>query len=185
MDYMSSQGVTSSNLVFYLGTHPHSDHIDNADDIIYRFRPKAIFSPEYSDSWISDPRTLWDNQWVYDRMIAAASWAQRSYGATLVQHVRDYGTHVQIGDMDIQIIPFDPEESYKHHPIRDANLLGWGSVVSAFGHRAFLAADLELRVFHGRPLALDDHPDEPRMGDPGPPDDLSHCERHCVVGPYR
>lgn len=144
MDYMSSQGVTSSNLAFYLGTHPHSDHIDNADDIIYRFRPKVIFSPEYSDSWISDPRTLWDNQWVYDRMIAAASWAQRSYGATLVQHVRDYGTHVQIGDMDIQIIPFDPEESYKHHPIRDANLLGWGSVVSAFGHRAFLAADLEI-----------------------------------------
>lgn len=37
LDYMSSQGVTSSNLAFYLGTHPHSDHIDNADDIIYRF----------------------------------------------------------------------------------------------------------------------------------------------------
>ena len=144
LDYMSSQGVTSSNLAFYLGTHPHSDHIDNADDIIYRFHPRAIFTPEYSDSWISDPNTLWDNQWVYDRMIAAASWAQRSYGATLVQHVRNYGTHVQIGDMDIQIIPFDPEESYKLHPIRDANLLGWGSVVSAFGHRAFLAADLEI-----------------------------------------
>ena len=144
LDYMSSQGVTSSNLAFYLGTHPHSDHIDNADDIIYRFHPRVIFTPEYSDSWISDPHTLWDNQWVYDRMIAAASWAQRSYSATLVQHVRNYETHVQIGDMDIQIIPFDPEESYKRHPIRDANLLGWGSVVSAFGHRAFLAADLEI-----------------------------------------
>ena len=144
LDYMSSQGVTSSNLAFYLGTHPHSDHIDNADDIIYRFHPQVIFSPEYSDAWISNPNALWDNQWVYDRMIAAASWAQRSYGAQLVQHVRNYDTHVQLGDMDVQLIPFDPQESYQRHPIRDANLLGWGSVVSAFGHRAFLAADLEI-----------------------------------------
>ena len=144
LDYMSSQGVTSSNLAFYLGTHPHSDHIDNADDIIYRFHPQVIFSPEYSDAWISNPNALWDNQWVYDRMIAAASWAQRSYGAQLVQHVRNYDTHVQLGDMDVQLIPFDPQESYRRHPIRDANLLGWGSVVSAFGHRAFLAADLEI-----------------------------------------
>lgn len=144
LDYMSSQGVTSSNLAFYLGTHPHSDHIDNADDIIYRFHPQVIFSPEYSDAWISNPNALWDNQWVYDRMIAAASWAQRSYGAQLVQHVRNYDTHVQLGDMDVQLIPFDPQESYQRHPIRDANLLGWGSVVSAYGHRAFLAADLEI-----------------------------------------
>lgn len=56
LDYMSSQGVTSSNLAFYLGTHPHSDHIDNADDIIYRFHPQVIFSPEYSDAWISNSR---------------------------------------------------------------------------------------------------------------------------------
>lgn len=135
LDYMSSQGVTSSNLAFYLGTHPHSDHIDNADDIIYRFHPQVIFSPEYSDAWISNPNALWDNQWVYDRMIAAASWAQRSYGAQLVQHVRNYDTHVQLGDMDVQLIPFDPQESYQRHPIRDANLLGWGSVVSAYGPR--------------------------------------------------
>ena len=108
LDYMSSQGVTSSNLAFFRGTHPHSDHIDNADYIIYRFHPQVIFSPEDSDSWISNPHALWDNQWVYDRMIAAASWAQRSYGAQLVQHVRNYDTHVQLGDMGVQLIPCDP-----------------------------------------------------------------------------
>ena len=60
-------------------------------------------------------------------MIAAASWAQRSYGAQLVQHVRNYDTHVQRGDMDVQLIPFDPQESYQRHPIRDANLLAGGA----------------------------------------------------------
>lgn len=215
LDYMSSQGVTSSNLAFYLGTHPHSDHIDNADDIIYRFHPQVIFSPEYSDAWISNPNALWDNQWVYDRMIAAASWAQRSYGAQIVQHVRNYDTHVQLGDMDVQLIPFDPQESYQRHPIRDANLLGWGKCRlglraprvprrrprnrggprgSDSGRRrtrrhaqggASRARDLELRVVHGRPLALDDHPDQPRMGDPGPPDHIGHCQRHRVMGANR
>ena len=36
LSYMSNHGVTSSNLAFYLGTHAHSDHIANADEIIYK-----------------------------------------------------------------------------------------------------------------------------------------------------
>ena len=80
LGYMTKQGVTSSNLAFYLGTHAHSDHIDNADDIIKKFRPKVIFSPEYSDKWITNPDGLWDNQWVYDNMVDAAKWAQKTYG---------------------------------------------------------------------------------------------------------
>ena len=36
LGYMANHGVTSSNLAFYLGTHAHSDHIANADDIIYK-----------------------------------------------------------------------------------------------------------------------------------------------------
>ena len=67
LGYMSNHGVTSSNLAFYLGTHAHSDHIDNADEIIKKFRPKVILSPEYSDAWITDKSRLWDNQWIYDR----------------------------------------------------------------------------------------------------------------------
>jgi choline binding protein E len=58
LGYMAEHGVTSSNLAFYLGTHAHSDHIDNADDIIKKFHPKVILSPEYSDKWITNPNGL-------------------------------------------------------------------------------------------------------------------------------
>lgn len=142
LGYMSKHGVTSSNLAFYLGTHAHSDHIDNADEIIRKFRPKVIFSPEYSDKWITNPDGLWDNQWIYDNMVAAAQWAQKTYGAQFIQKVDGYNTHVQLGDMDVQLIPFDPEETYKVKGTTDANLMGWGAKVNAFGRSAFLAADL-------------------------------------------
>ena len=142
LGYMSKHGVTSSNLAFYLGTHAHSDHIDNADEIIRKFRPKVIFSPEYSDKWITNPDGLWDNQWVYDNMVDAAKWAQKTYGAQFVQKIDGYNTHVQLGDMDVQLIPFDPDETYKVKGTTDANLMGWGAKVSAFGRSAFLAADL-------------------------------------------
>ena len=108
LGYMANHGVTSSNLAFYLGTHAHSDHIDNADEIIRKFRPKVILSPEYSDEWITDKSRLWDNQWTYDNMMAAARWAQDAYGASIVQNINDYNTHIALGDMDVQIIPTDP-----------------------------------------------------------------------------
>ena len=141
--YMRSHGVTSSNLAFYLGTHAHSDHIDNADDIIYAFHPQVILSPEYSDAWITDKSRLWDNQWCYDNMMAAARWAQGAYGASIVQDIHDNDTHIALGDMDVQIIPTDPAENYKRTGVRDANLISYTAKVSAFGHSAYLAADLE------------------------------------------
>lgn len=143
LGYMSNHGVTSSNLAFYLGTHAHSDHIDNADEIIMKFRPKVILSPEYSDAWITDKSRLWDNQWIYDNMMAAARWAQGAYGASIVQNIKDYNTHITLGDMDVQIIPTDPAENYKKTGVRDANLIAYTAKVSAFGHSAYLAADLE------------------------------------------
>lgn len=143
LGYMSKHGVTSSNLAFYLGTHAHSDHIDNADEIIRKFHPKVILSPEYSDAWITDKSRLWDNQWIYDNMMAAARWAQSAYGASIVQNINDYNTHITLGDMDVQIIPTDPAENYKKTGVRDANLIAYTAKVSAFGHSAYLAADLE------------------------------------------
>lgn len=143
LGYMSNHGVTSSNLAFYLGTHAHSDHIDNADEIIKKFHPKVILSPEYSDAWITDKSRLWDNQWIYDNMMAAARWAQGAYGASIVQNIKDYNTHITLGDMDVQIIPTDPAENYKKTGVRDANLIAYTAKVSAFRHSAYLAADLE------------------------------------------
>ena len=57
LQYLDDQGVNDTNVAFYLGTHAHSDHIANADDIIYKYRPKVILSPEYSDEWITDDGT--------------------------------------------------------------------------------------------------------------------------------
>lgn len=45
-------------MAFYLGAHAHSDHIGNADEIIRRYRPKLIFSPEYSDQWTTDANLM-------------------------------------------------------------------------------------------------------------------------------
>ncbi|MBS7072396.1 MAG: hypothetical protein KH092_08935 [Actinomyces sp.] len=129
-------------MAFYLGTHAHSDHIANADDIIYKYRPKVILSPEYSDAWITDENGLWDNQYVYDQMVTAANWAVDSYGATFIQRTDGYNTHITLGDADLQIIPFDVDEYYKTRGTTDANLMGWGMKVTANGHTAFLAADL-------------------------------------------
>lgn len=142
LGYLDDQGVTDSNVAFYLGTHAHSDHIGNADEIIRRYRPKLIFSPEYSDQWITDENGLWDNQYVYDHLVEAAQWARSEYGAQFIQELDGYSTHVRMGDMDVQMIPFDVDEVYKRQGTTDANLMGWGAKASAFGRSAFLAADL-------------------------------------------
>ena len=142
LKYLDDQGVNETNVAFYLGTHAHSDHIANADDIIYKYRPKVILSPEYSDAWITDENGLWDNQYVYDQMVTAANWAVDSYGATFIQRTDGYNTHITLGDADLQIIPFDVDEYYKTQGTTDANLMGWGMKVTANGHTAFLAADL-------------------------------------------
>ena len=142
LQYLDDQGVNDTNVAFYLGTHAHSDHIANADDIIYKYRPKVILSPEYSDEWITDDNSLWDNQYVYDHLVTAANWAVDSYGATFIQRLDGYNTHIALGGADIQMIPFDADEYYKTRGTTDANLMGWGTKVTANGHTAFLAADL-------------------------------------------
>ena len=142
MQYLDDQGVNDTNVAFYLGTHAHSDHIANADDIIYKYRPKVILSPEYSDEWITDENSLWDNQYVYDHLVNAANWAVDTYGATFIQKLDGYNTHITLGGADLQMIPFDVDEAYKIGGTSDANLMGWGTKVLANGHSAFLAADL-------------------------------------------
>ena len=76
---MRKIGVTQDNLDFYIGTHPHSDHIGSASQIIHAFHPKTIYTPVYDDSYITDSSALWDNRFVDDRLIAAAEWAQKGY----------------------------------------------------------------------------------------------------------
>ncbi len=70
--FMQSMGVTSENFDFYIGTHPHSDHIGAAGQIISAFKPARIYTPLYDDSMITNPDALWDNQYVYDLLVSAA-----------------------------------------------------------------------------------------------------------------
>ena len=82
ISYLKSMGVTEDNFEFYIGTHPHSDHIGSADEIIRAFHPKRVYLEPYSDSDITDSTHLWDNLYVYDRAVAAA----KETGATLIQY---------------------------------------------------------------------------------------------------
>lgn len=78
--YMHELGVTPGNFLFYIGTHPHSDHIGSADEVIREFHPKRVYIPEYEDEYIANPAALWDNLYVYDRMLEAAY----EVGATII-----------------------------------------------------------------------------------------------------
>lgn len=84
LSYMHSVGVTKNNFEFYIGTHPHSDHIGSADEVINEFHPKRVYIEKYSDSDITASSHLWDNLYVYDHMITAA----KDTGATLIQAFR-------------------------------------------------------------------------------------------------
>lgn len=50
LDYTSDHGVTSSNPTFHLGTYTHSNHIDDADEIVKKSRSEVTLSPGYSDT---------------------------------------------------------------------------------------------------------------------------------------
>ncbi|GGO99592.1 MBL fold metallo-hydrolase [Actinomyces gaoshouyii] len=153
--YLDELGVSPDNLEFYIGTHAHSDHIGTADTVIEKYHPKRIYAPEYSDAWINNPRKLWDNQYVYDRMIAAAGRARAEHGSALIQHLvpgapvapdpsapTTASPTFDFGDMRIEIVNYD--ESYKQPPyIYDANESAWGVKVTAHGRSAFLASDIE------------------------------------------
>ena len=82
IEYMRAAGVTEDNLEFYLGTHPHSDHIGSADEVIREFKPERVYIMEYKDKYISSKNNLWDNLYVYDHMIEAA----KEVGAVLIQN---------------------------------------------------------------------------------------------------
>ena len=149
--YMAKIGVTQDNLDFYIGTHPHSDHIGSAPAIIREFHPRAIYLPVYEDNLITDETKLWDNQFVYDKFLDAAKWAQDAYGARFIQHLNpsyvdaddsDKGSPVfMLGDAKIEILNYD--EMYLQTKVPDANYFSYGvKVTAANGRSAFLAGDI-------------------------------------------
>ena len=148
ISYMKSIGVTSDNLVFYIGTHPHSDHIGSAPQIISEFKPKRVYTPKHDDSYITNSGALWDNQYVYDRLVKAAA----DSGAVLIQDfdvnapvTPDDGTSVgnptfPLGQAAIEICNTDDSDCDNGLP--DANCLSYGVKLTANGKTAFLSGDI-------------------------------------------
>ena len=137
ISYLRSVGVTTGNFDFYIGTHPHSDHIGSADEVIKTFKPKKVYIQEYKDSYISDKNALWDNLYVYDCMVNAA----KSVGATLVQNITSSNANFTLGNgMEIQIKHYGG--TYKTKPVPDANYFSLGVLVKANGKTAFVSGDI-------------------------------------------
>ncbi len=95
--YLRSVGV--KRLEFYIGTHPHSDHIGNAHQIIKTFRPKRVYLRPYRDSFITNKTRLWDNLYVYDNTLKAVKEVNRQAsdaedGITLIQYLKKNAAYI-------------------------------------------------------------------------------------------
>lgn len=138
--YLWKIGVRPGNLDFYIGTHPHSDHIGSASQIIQMLKPSRIYTPSYDDSYITDEDHLWDNQYVYDRLIEAAQQAEVEYGAQLIQDFTYFNRSFMLGSALIQL--YNTGTDYQTTGVFDANCFSLGVKVTVGTHSAFLAGDI-------------------------------------------
>ena len=107
ISYLKKMGVNENNFEFYIGTHPHSDHIGSADEVIRAFHPKRVYLEPYSDSDVTDASHLWDNLYVYDQAVTAA----KETGATLIQYFNtDAPLYPETVSVKGNIIWTQPEE---------------------------------------------------------------------------
>ena len=146
--YLDSLGVTEDNFDFYIGTHPHSDHIGTAGIIIRKYKPSKVYTPRYDDSYMTSSWGLWDNQYVYDKLVNAAN----EVGAELyldfdekAPEVPESGSHVcrpqfDFGSAHIDLVNID--SAYETEGTSDANHISLGVKVTSNGEVAYLAGDI-------------------------------------------
>lgn len=148
LSYLDSLGVTEDNFDFYIGTHPHSDHIGTAGMIIRKFKPSKVYTPRYDDSYLTSSEGLWDNQYVYDKLVSAANEVgaelyldfdenapeDPELGSNLCRPEFDFGSaHIELVNID---------SSYETEGTSDANHISLGVKVTANGKVGFLASDI-------------------------------------------
>lgn len=148
LSYLDSLGVTEDNFDFYIGTHPHSDHIGNAGLIIRKYKPSRVYTPRYDDSYLTSSWGLWDNQYVYDDLVNAA----KEVGAGLyldfdeaAPESPEPGSNVckpefDFGNAHIELVNTD--SSYETVGVADANFISLGVKVTSGGKVAYLAGDI-------------------------------------------
>lgn len=125
--YLKSQGV--EKLEFYIATHSHSDHIGSGDEILDEFPTERLYINEYSDRYVPDENRRWDNQYVYDSIIAAA----RKNGTEIITDLENNKEQCSfsLGDMSLELMNVDRkrDENGKILPVADENNNYSGSVV--------------------------------------------------------
>lgn len=125
------------HLDFVLGTHAHSDHIGGFDTIIAdpdvsvgRAYLKRYDSSKINQSEIDE----WDNQEVYDQMIAALQ-------AKNIPVISDLdGTPFRLGNFTITLLNTDDPETEEKVGENDQSV---GMLIEKNGTRIFLGADME------------------------------------------
>ncbi len=146
--YLDSLGVTEDNFDFYIGTHPYSDHIGTAGMVIRKYKPSKVYTPRYDDSYMTSSWGLWDNRYVYDKLVNAAN----EVGAELyldfdekAPEVPESGSHVcrpqfDFGSAHIDLVNID--SAYETEGTSDANHISLGVKVASNGEVAYLAGDI-------------------------------------------
>lgn len=148
LSYLDFLGVTEDNFDFYIGTHPHSDHIGTAGIIIRKYKPSKVYTPRYSDSYMTSSWGLWDNQYVYDNLVSAAEEVGADLyldfdenapddpapGSNVCRPAFDFGcSHIELVNTD---------SSYETEGTSDANHISLGVKVTSNGKVAYLAEDI-------------------------------------------
>ena len=124
--------VAGGHLDFAIGTHAHSDHIGGMDTVI--LDPAITVDRAYLKAYQNDNKyayeKTWDNQEMYDDMLAACE----ERGVELIQ---DNLNHKEVALGDMKLTFFNGDSNHK-----DENENTLGVLVEVSGKRAFLAGDL-------------------------------------------
>ena len=123
-------------LDFILGTHAHSDHIGGFDTLLADpdITAKKAFLQRYSGEGMNDTELGWDNEEVYQQMLAACA-------ARGVPVVRDMPTEpFALGAFTVTILNSFSRDPRPKTAGENGNSLGL--LVEAGGKRAFLAGDI-------------------------------------------
>ena len=148
LSYLDFLEVTEDNFDFYIGTHPHSDNIGTAGMIIRKYKPSKVYTPRYSDSYMTSSWGLWDNQYVYDNLVSAAEEVGADLYLDFDENAPDDpapGSNVcrpefDFGCSHIELVNTD--SSYETEGTSDANHISLGVKVTSNGKVAYLAGDI-------------------------------------------
>lgn len=153
LDYLNSLGVTE--LDFAIATHAHSDHIGNFDLIFDEIPTKTLYTKEYKPTYINEngveekiftylTEYTWDNQEVYDEMIASAN-----RNSVDIVYLDDDSTiddlNFAFEDFTIDIVnnqTYNTEAQKANIKIHSENSNSLGIVVTKNDKKAFLAGDI-------------------------------------------